>query len=477
LANWAGEAPGKLLGCPPAGGGGRSGMKTDVVIIGGGPAGSVAAMALLREGIRPVVVEKESFPRYHVGESMTGECGRIVRELGLERRMLEAGHPQKKGVSVYGPTARTPWFVSVMAREDETLVEQFTWQVRRSGFDEMLLEEAIARGAEVVRGQAVSVLRDEHGRVTGARVRLPGGTAVDVRSDVLLDCSGQATFLARQGVTGPKYLSTYDKQIAIFSQVAGAVRDGGGSRSADPDNTLIFYRRRYQWAWFIPLDREVVSVGVVVPAAYFRERRQSMRDFLVRELRELNPELSRRLPAVELVDEVHAIPNYSYQVAGFCGPGFVCVGDAHRFVDPIFSFGLFVSMQEALFAAGEVAAYLGGARGAGEPFAAHQLRCERGLDVLEDAIDLFWDHPLAFAVFAHRRYADHVTDIFAGRIYAGQPSQVTEVARRMLGRDRERWYEDGGGYSIPVGSRFRPESAPLWAPDPALETTERWMRG
>lgn len=159
-----------------------------------------------------------------------------------------------------------------------------------------------------------------------------------VEAAVVLDCSGQATFLANAGVTGPKYLGNYDKQIAIFSQVKGTVRDSGSSRLEDKDNTLIFYQKKFHWAWFIPLDEDVVSVGVVSPSAYFQAMGESPQEFLVRELRELNDELTRRLPSIDLVEDVHVIPNYSYQVKGFCGKGYICIGDAHRFIDPIFSF-------------------------------------------------------------------------------------------------------------------------------------------
>src|SRR5207249_5032467 len=106
-----------------------------------------------------------------------------------------------------------------------------------------------------------------------------------------LDCSGQATFLANAGVTGPKYLGNYDRQIAIFSHFTGFQRDQGGpTRDVQKDNTLIFYLKKYHWAWAIPIDDEVMSVGIVVPAAYFLEKKETKKDFLFREIRELHPE-------------------------------------------------------------------------------------------------------------------------------------------------------------------------------------------
>jgi flavin-dependent dehydrogenase len=461
---------------------------------------------LAREGIGSLIVERETFPRYHVGESMTGECGAILRGLGFEPQMLARRHPMKKGVNVYGPGGKRPWFVGVAGRDEQgRLFDQFTWQVRRSDFDKMMLDEALARGAMVFRGRALRPLRGDDGGVRGVRVRAADRGEVDIEADLVLDCSGQATFLANAGVTGPKYLGSYDKQIAIFSQVVGAIRDDGPSRTEDKDNTLILYRSKFNWAWFIPLDSEVVSVGVVVPAAYFLGKRESKRDFLVRELHELNPELTRRIPEIKLVEDVHVIPNYSYQVRGFCGRGYVCLGDAHRFIDPIFSFGLYVAVKEAQLVAPAVARYLAGeGRDAANPFAGHQLYCERGIDVLEDMIDLFWEQPLLFATFVHRSQApapwrppswlaerldgvsdtpvgpparvvgrEEIIDFFAGRIYGDPAAAAAAPMRRML--KRQRTYEDDGLYSVPIGSRYHPERAPLWQATETVETTEAWM--
>jgi flavin-dependent dehydrogenase len=456
-------------------------VKKDVVIVGGGPAGSASAMFLLREGIKPLIVEQEVFPRYHIGESLTGAGGKVLRDLGLDGEMYRRKYPTKQGVNVYGQSSRGTWFVPVTGRDANwKLYDWDTWQVRRSDFDKMLLDEAVARGAELVRGKAVRPLLNGDGSVRGVQVRMAdGGALEEVGSEVLLDCSGQATWLANlSGVTGPKYLGAYDKQVAIFSQVAGALRDDGSRRDAHPDNALIYYQKKYHWAWFIPLDKEVVSVGVVTPAAYFLGKKESKKDFLTRELHELHPDLKRRIPEVKLTEDVHVIPNYSYQVKGFTGKGFLCVGDAHRFIDPIFSFGVTVGTREAQFVAPAVKAYLGGAnRDRPNPFADLQLFFEKGIDILEDMLDCFWEHPMAFAVYVHTRYVENMTDMFAGRIYEHQPSPLLHAVRNMLKRTelREESYRSEDLYSVPIGSRYHPERAPLWDTNSPVESTEAWM--
>jgi 1H-pyrrole-2-carbonyl-[peptidyl-carrier protein] brominase len=397
-------------------------MRTQVAIVGGGPGGAGAAMQLARHGVETLIVEREEFPRYHIGESMTGECGGLLRELGLGDRMIAAGHPQKQGVRVFG---KGEWFLPVMRRDGANQLEdQFTWQVRRSEFDAMMLDEAVARGAQVVRGRATGVLRDDRGGVSGLRVEMQDGGIQDISSDLVLDASGQKTFLAHQGVTSARHTGRYDKQIAIFSQVANTVRDGS-DRQTHRDNTLIFYSGKYHWAWFIPLTDDVVSVGVVVDGAYFASKNESKKDFYLRELQELHPELARRVPDRTLLEEVRTIPNYSYFVDKFSGPGFLCLGDAHRFIDPIFSFGLYLTLKEGQLATPHILRYLNGeTRHSPDPFAEHEAMCSGAMDVLQDLIDAFWEEPISFATLvSHPRTRPDMIDMFAGRVYMPAPSE------------------------------------------------------
>jgi len=451
--------------------------KTDVLIIGGGPGGAAAAMFLVREGIKPIVLEQETFPRFHIGESMTGEAGQLLRRLGLEEKMLSAKYPVKHGVKVYGSDGVNAWFIPVSARTpDWELIPGTTWQVRRSHFDGMMLQESEERGANVIRGKAVKPLLGEDGGVRGVTMCRPDGSYEDIEAEVTLDCSGLATFLGNQRVTGPKYVGNYDKQIAFFSHATGAIRDSGSSGETAIGNTLIFYKKKFHWAWFIPIDDEVVSLGVVVPTVTFKESRQTPDEFFRSALPGINPDLARRIPDIQLVEKVHVIPNYSYQVRRFCGKGYICIGDAHRFIDPIFSFGISATLREAEFAVPDVLAYLKGkGRDKANPFAEHMLFCEKGTDNLEDMVDLFWEQPFAFATFVHHRYREELIDVFAGRVYESehQPSPAMLKFRKMLKRTRD--YEHEDDYSIPIGSRFHPERAALWEPNSPLSTTEEWM--
>ena len=284
---------------------GPANKANDIVIIGGGPAASCTALFLQQYGIQSLMVERDSFPRFHIGESLTGEVGGLLRELGIETHLRESGYPVKHGVRVYGRDGINSFWVPVMKRlESGVLAPATTWQVRRNEFDNHLLQTAINRGATLVRGNAESVIvRD--GVVCGVRVINQGGQSIELSSRVLVDASGQGTFLAAQGITGPKQRGNYERQVAIFSRVKHAVRDPG----PDSGNTLIFYQDKHQWAWFIPLDDDATSIGVVVPAQDLAQSGLSKEEFLRWKLSHLNPALTERVRAVEFTEPTRTASN------------------------------------------------------------------------------------------------------------------------------------------------------------------------
>lgn len=403
------------------------GSGPEVVIIGGGPAGSCTAMFLQKLGIRSIIVEKEQFPRYHIGESFTGETGGQLRKLDMEEVLNKEQYPVKYGTKVYGAGGKNSFYIPVRDRLGPGGSQRpaTTWQARRSVFDQLLLDTAVQRNIELLPGEAVTVLR-EGDRIAGARCRTTDGRMVDLRCEVLIDASGQATFLANKGVIGPKGRGNYDKQVGIFSQVTGAIRDEGEKR----DDTLIFYRQKNHWAWFIPLDKEVVSIGVVTPSDYFTEQKISKMDFLQQQMVSINPELAKRLEHVEFVEEAHAASNYSYNVPHFTGKAFLCVGDSHRFIDPIFSLGLLFATKEAEYSSQAVHDYLAGQnREVENPFAAYERFASRGQDIIQTMLDCFWEFPLQFQRFAHWTHQEEIIDLFAGRIYGDAVHDYDSVKR------------------------------------------------
>lgn len=409
-------------------------MKTQVVIVGGGPAGTGLAISLKKHGIKSVVVEKEGFPRMHVGESMTGECGASVRVLGLEEDMSKHKYPIKWGTMVYGNDGRNSFYVPVMGRDkDNNLFKQSTWQVRRSNFDKMMLETCIDQGITFVKGMATDVLRNDKGIPCGIKYKNDAGEEKEIYADMVADASGQHTFLRNKGVTSERLMGKYDKQLALFSHFKGAKRTTVEGQPLMADDTIIFYQKRNHWSWFIPIDDELVSIGVVTPSEYYRSKGESKKDFLLREMKSLNPELAKRIDEAEMVEEVHSCANYSYQIKEFGGPGFLCVGDAHRFIDPIFSLGLHFTLVECRKAADAIADYLGGKTAhLDNPFEEHMKFCELGMDNVQVLLDVFWDYPFAFSLYIKDpKYRDGFIDLFAGRCYVTDPPACITALRKL----------------------------------------------
>ncbi|MBA3961145.1 MAG: tryptophan 7-halogenase [Chthoniobacterales bacterium] len=439
--------------------------KRPAIILGGGPAGSSTALHLLRTGIQPLIVERQAFPRYHIGESLSGECRGAVRALGLEEEMLSKNFPVKHGVNVFNPNG-VPFWVEVKRRCPETheLIPTATWSVVRSTYDDILLNAARQRGAEYMECEAVSPLRDGD-RVVGLQIRTPGGALEDLRSEVFADCSGQATFLANRGLTAPKVKGGYANQIAVYSQLSGVIRDNGDTPSKVPGNTLIFYKEKGHWAWMIPLNDEEMSIGVVAPASYFKKTGLDKTEYLRKEILSLNPDLTRRITNTNFLEEVRTTTSYSYKADNYTGQGYLCVGDAHQFTDPIFSFGVFLSMREGEFAAEAIGKLLGEEGGTnGNPFAHYEEVNSQGQDAVQDLIDCFWEYPLVFTRMASGHAKDDITDLFAGRLYGEivENNKSRAAMRRLMIKRRAEY-----AAAAAAAPRSQAMEAPAFAEAPA----------
>ncbi len=416
--------------------------KYPVIILGGGPAGAATAMHLLQRGITPLIVERDDHPRYHVGESLTGATAVTLRDLGLGPVIDAQNYPIKHGALFYGPDGKNDFWVPLVRRDEHDVqVPYWTWNVMRSTFDKILFDAALERGAGWIKAQAIQPLMKDDA-VVGLKIETPGGATENLYSEVLIDASGIATFLANHRVTGRKVPGSSDKQIALFSQFANAIRDNGTERREQPGNTLLYYQARHYWAWFIPVTEELTSVGVVFTSDYFKKARMTKEQMFLHECRHMTPALSKRLPDLTPQEPVHAIPNFSYQVMDYTGKGFICIGDAHRFIDPIFAYGVFFGIQEGLFAADAIAQFLSGEiKGNGNPFAELERLLNEGNDVVEDTIGVLWHYPLAFQRIVTWRDREWALDILSGRIYgelgAKNPARIS-MRKLMAAKEAER---------------------------------------
>ncbi|MGK7871962.1 MAG: NAD(P)/FAD-dependent oxidoreductase [Xenococcaceae cyanobacterium] len=390
----------------------------DVVVIGCGVSGSTLAAYLARAGLSVLAIEKEPFPRYHIGESLTGMVGEIITELELEEEMSQRKFPVKGGVKVLGRGAKSEFFVPVLRK---------TWQVRREEFDEMLLNRSIELGVEHRFGTVKEVLR-EGDQVVGIKYvpRSEKKTIKEVRTLVVADASGQSTFLSRQKVAGRR--QNYDefrKQVAVFAQFKDAIRDPGEMG----DNTFIFYSELHNWSWFIPLSSDVVSIGIVVPTSKMHSC-GGKEETLTWGLENINPDLKRRVENCSH-GTVRTIGNYSYSVDPFAGKGWLCVGDAHRFCDPIFSFGVSLSMIEARQASIAIVKGLKN-NDFTNSFQEYVEFCNRGQNVARDLIRYFWKYPTFFGYQAKSSLRKDMIQVFSGNCHQLDELQLVKVIRKQL---------------------------------------------
>ncbi|MEM7124736.1 MAG: NAD(P)/FAD-dependent oxidoreductase [Chloroflexota bacterium] len=356
----------------------------DVVVIGGGPGGSCLSAYLAQAGIKVVTLEKETFPRYHIGESLTGMATSVLNDFGLGPEMDQRQFPAKGGVKVIGQGAKSEFFVPVL---------QDTWQVRRAEFDQILLENAVTCGTDHRYGTVKEVIR-EGDKVVGVRY-LPrdeqDGAFREIRCKVVADASGSAALLSKQGIAGPKvYFDEFSRQAAVFTQFKHAKRDPGDMGN----NTFIFYAEHLHWGWFIPISPEITSVGVVMPAEKLKAC-GGAEEAMAWGLEHINPDLGHRVEGCEQMEPIRAVTNYSYNIEPYVGDGWLCVGDAHRFIDPIFSFGGSFAMVEARAASKAILQALE-TGDCIQPFRDYAIWCDRGQDVALDLIRYFWKYPIFF---------------------------------------------------------------------------------
>jgi flavin-dependent dehydrogenase len=318
----------------------------DVVVIGGGPAGSAVSTIIAQRGHRVRLFERERFPRFHIGESLIPETYWVLKRLDMLPKMQRSRFVKKYSVQFVNSKGRqsAPFYFW----DNKPHECSQTWQVVRSEFDQMMLDNAREHGVDVHEGVRVIDVLFENDRAVGVRVRDAAGEVSEVRARVVVDASGQNGLLMNR--LGLRVWDPVLNKGAIWTYWRGAYRDTGRDEGA---TVVIQTPNRNGWFWYIPLHDDIVSVGVVAPFDYLFKGRGPYAETYVQEV-ECCHAVKDRVATATRVTGYFATKDYSYRSTRVAGEGWVLVGDAFGFLDPLYSSGVLLALKSGELAADAV---------------------------------------------------------------------------------------------------------------------------
>ncbi len=399
---------------------------SDVVVIGGGPSGSTAATIIAQQGYKVALFERDQFPRFHIGESLIPQTYWVLKRLKLLEKMKSSHFVKKYSVQFVNQFARLSepfFFVDHNPHESSQ-----TWQVRRSEFDEMLLRNAEDHQVQVHENTRVTEVLFKDDRAIGVKIKSADGQVTDVTSDVVVDASGQSSILIDR--LGLREWDPILKKAAIWTYWKGAFRDTEKNEGA---TVVLQTRDNKGWFWYIPLHDDIVSIGVVAGYDYLFQDRES-KDFEAIYLEEVEkcPGLQPRIKQATRCEKFRAQKEYSYRATQVAGNGWVLVGDAFGFLDPLYSSGVLLALTSGAMAADTIVEGLS----KGDLSETHLRKWEgqfvAGMDRMRRLVCEFYNG-FSFGRFirAHPEMKDLVTDVLIGDIFKEDVDALWPLIEKM----------------------------------------------
>jgi Dehydrogenases (flavoproteins) len=382
----------------------------DVIVIGCGPAGATVAAVLAGKGRRVVVLEREKFPRYHIGESLIPFTYFPLKRIGMVEKMKASHFTKKYSVQFVTQDGRLshPFYFFKHLQHEAAC----TWQVLRSEFDQMLMDNAREKGAEVIEEITVREFIQENGYVTGVRAVTKTGETREFCAPLTADASGRdALAITRNGW---KVRDPYLNKVAIWTYYKGALRDPG----IDEGATTVAYVPEKGWFWYIPLAGDVVSVGIVAEKDYLFQGTKDLAEIFHREVKK-NRWVEEHLAVGEQFGPYRVTGEYSYRSRHCAADGLVLVGDAFAFLDPVFSSGVFLALRSGELAADAIDAALTDGDYSAARFVEYGKTVCQGIEAMRRLVYAFYDHAFSFRTFV-RTYPNLIgdmTDCLIGNLF------------------------------------------------------------
>jgi flavin-dependent dehydrogenase len=383
----------------------------DVIIIGGGPAGSSSAAVLAEYGHRVLIVEREKFPRYHIGESLIPFTFQPLERIGMIPKMKKSHFVEKYSVTFVQPNGKRSLPFYFFTRYDRNTVAQ-TWQVLRSEFDQMLLDNAREKGAEVREETTVNKLLMDGEQVVGVDVTSKDGRNYELRAKIVLDCSGKEAFTSNR--RGWRMNDPYLNKIAVWTYYKGSQRGEG----IDEGDTTVAFVPDKGWFWHIPQHNQMTSVGIVAEGKYLtRGGVKDLKTIFHREVEE-NQWIKEHLAVGQQVGDYYITSEYSRHSKYCSAPGLLLVGDAFAFLDPVFSSGVMLALKSGVLAGDEVHKGLLDGDLSPERFAFYGTTIRAGVENMRKLVYAFYDPNFSFreVIAKYPDAAGEITDCLSGDV-------------------------------------------------------------